>query len=239
MAMHPTPEGGPGGGGEGAVMPREASLGRTMVELADSLVDDFDVVEVLTLLSDRCVEILDVTAAGIVLASPGGNLAVMASSSEESRLLELFEVQTAEGPCLDCYRSGEPVVNQDLAGAEDRWPRFAPRAVAAGFSSVHALPMHLRAATIGALNLFRSGTGSLDDADTDAAQALADIATIAILNNRATLETQAVNTQLSRALNSRIAIEQAKGMIAEQRQVSLGEAFSSPPLRPHAQPAPR
>ncbi|MEY2457162.1 MAG: hypothetical protein QOK06_2256, partial [Acidimicrobiaceae bacterium] len=121
-------------------MPREALLARTFVELADTLVDDFDVVELLTLLSDRCVDVLDVAAAGIMLMSPDGDLRVMASSSEAMRVLEVFELQSDEGPCMDCYRTGQPVVNMDLVHAEDRWPRFSPEALDAGFHSVHALP---------------------------------------------------------------------------------------------------
>lgn len=207
-------------------MLREAVLARTLVELADTLVEDFDVVELLTLLTDRCVDVLDVTAAGLLLAAPGGDLRVMASSSEAMRLVELFELQTDEGPCLDCYRTGQPVVNKDLSRMNSRWPRFAPRAIAAGFTSVHALPMRLRGLTIGALNLFRATEGTVDDADADAAQALADVATIAILQHRATLETQVVNKQLTQALNSRIVIEQAKGVVGERENLTMEQAFT-------------
>lgn len=207
-------------------MLREAVLARTLVELADTLVEDFDVVELLTLLTDRCVDVLDVTAAGLLLAAPGGDLRVMASSSEAMRLVELFELQTDEGPCLDCYRTGQPVVNKDLSRMNSRWPRFAPRAIAAGFTSVHALPMRLRGLTIGALNLFRATEGTVDDADADAAQALADVATIAILQHRATLETQVVNNQLTQALNSRIVIEQAKGVVGERENLTMEQAFT-------------
>ena len=135
-------------------MPRETLLARTLVELADTLVADFDVVDLLTRLVDRCVDVLDIGAAGIMLAAPDGGLRVMASSSEAMRVLELFEVQGQEGPCLDCYRTGQSVVNQDLATVDGRWPRFAPEALAVGFRSVHALPMRLRRETIGSLNLF-------------------------------------------------------------------------------------
>ena len=169
-------------------MTREAMLARTLVELADTLVADFDVVELLTLLTDRCVEVLDVGAAGLMLVSPEGDLRVMASSSEAMRVLELFELQAQEGPCLDCYRTGQPVVNQDLAAVDGRWPRFAAEALAAGFHSVHALPMRLRGTVIGALNLFHIEPGEMRQADVDAAQALADVATIAILQHRAALE---------------------------------------------------
>ena len=213
-------------------MNREHRLATTLVELADTLVDDFDVVELLILLNDRCVEVLDVTAAGLLLATPGGDLRVVASSSEAMRLVELFELQADEGPCLDCYRLGEPVVNKSLRTMDGRWPRFAPQAVAAGFSSVHALPMRLRGLTIGALNLFRAEEGCLDQADTNAAQALADVATIAILQHRAIVETQALNNQLTQALNSRIVIEQAKGIVGERAGLTMEQAFSR--LRNHA-----
>src|SRR6476661_8393839 len=162
-------------------MPREALLAQTLVELADTLVDDFDVVELLSLLADRCVEVLDVSAAGLMLVAPEGDLRVVASSSEEMRLVELFELQSQEGPCPDCYRTGEPSLNADLAAENGRWPQFAPVALKAGFRSVHALPMRLRGLTIGALNLFRTDEGLLDEADVVAAQALADVATIAVL----------------------------------------------------------
>src|SRR5687768_15430506 len=164
-------------------MPREAVLARTLVELADTLVADFDVVELLTLLADRCVDVLDVDAAGLMLVAPDGNLRVMASSSEAMRMLELFELQAQEGPCLDCYKTGSPVVNQDLETVDGRWPRFAAEALAAGFHSVHALPMRLRGTVIGALNLFHVSTGVMREADVAAAQALADVATIAILQH--------------------------------------------------------
>lgn len=214
-------------------MPREALLVRTMVELADTLVDDFDVVELLTLLADRCVEVLDVSAAGLMLARPGGgDLHVVASSSDAMRVLELYELQAEEGPCLDCYRSGEPVLNEDLAATNGRWPRFAPRALEAGFRSVHALPMRLRGQTIGALNLFRAAEGGLDEADVLAAQALADIATIAILQQRAAAEARVLNEQLSGALDTRIVIEQAKGMLSERANLDMEQSFVR--LRAHA-----
>ncbi|MEA3020090.1 MAG: hypothetical protein QOI47_1614 [Actinomycetota bacterium] len=213
-------------------MPREAALVRTLVELADTLVDDFDVVELLSRLADRCVDVLDVAAAGLMLAAPDGELRVMASSSEAMRLLELFELQSQEGPCLDCYRTGEPVLNQDLATVNGRWPRFAAEALDAGFHSVHALPMRLRGTVIGALNLFHAGAGVMRQADVEAAQALADVATIAILQHRAVLEAQMVNEQLQNALNSRIVIEQAKGMVGERAGLNMEQAFVA--LRQHA-----
>jgi GAF domain-containing protein len=213
-------------------MGREARLARTLVELADTLVDDFDVVELLTLLADRCVEVLNVEAAGLMLAAPEGDLRVVASSSEEMRLVELFEIQSQEGPCPDTYRTGEPSVNQDLTADNPGWSNFAPVALKAGFRSVHALPMRLRGVTIGALNLFRTLPGELDESDVLAAQALADVATIGILQHRAAIQAHIVNEQLNHALNSRIMIEQAKGMLAERNGLDMSEAFTW--LRTHA-----
>ncbi len=213
-------------------MIRESLLARTMVELADNLVEDFDVVDLLTTLADRCVEVLDIAAAGIMLVAPDGELRVVASSSDAMRVVELFELQSAEGPCLDCYRTGRPVVNHDLNTVDGRWPRFAVVATAAGFRGADAIPMRLRGNIIGALNLFRSEPGSLNDDDVIVAQALADIATIAVLQYRNALETHVVNDQLNHALTSRIVIEQAKGMIAEREHCNVDEAFTR--LRQHA-----
>ncbi len=178
------------------------------------------------------VTVLEVDAAGLMLVGPDGDLRVMASSSDAMRMLELFELQSREGPCLDCYRTGLPVVNQDLATLNSRWPRFAAEALAAGFHSMHALPLRLRGAVIGALNLFHLEAGRMPQAAVDAAQALADVATIAILQHRAALEAQFVNEQLNHALNSRIVIEQAKGIVAQREGLNMEQAFST--LRNHA-----
>lgn len=214
--------------------PRETQLVRTMVDLVDTLVDDFDIVDLTATLADRCVEILDVSAAGIMLAAPGQGLRVMSSSSASAHALEVLEAQTDEGPCIDCFRLGEAVVNADLtdAEAEARWPRFAAAALGAGFRSAHAVPMRLRGATIGALNLFRSDEGRLDAPDVVAAQALADITTVALLQHQGATEARAINDQLTHALDSRVTIEQAKGIIAEQAHIPLGDAFAV--LRAHA-----
>jgi GAF domain-containing protein len=207
-------------------LPRELLLARTLVELADTLVDNFDIVDLLTLLTDRCVEVLDVSEAGLMLASPGGDLRVMASSSDATRVLELFELQTEEGPGPECYRSGAAVVNERLEDIGDRWPRFAPRARQAGFRSVHALPMHLRTQTIGALSLFRTDGGGLAEADLAAAQAFADVATIAILQQRVVADARVINEQLHTALSTRIIIEQAKGVVAERSGLDMERSFS-------------
>ncbi len=161
-------------------MAREAMLLKTLVELADTLVDDYDIVDLLTMLADRCVTLLDVDTAGLMLANADGDLQVVASSSEAMRVLELLELEAQEGPCLDSYSTGQPVVNQDLA-VDGRWPRFSAEAIEAGYHSAHALPMRLRGNVIGALNLFHQGVGRLEPADVNAAQAMADVATIAML----------------------------------------------------------
>jgi len=213
-------------------MSREALLVRTLVELADNLVDDFDVIDVLTVLSDRCVEVLDISSAGVMLASPSGELQVIASSSDTMRGLEVFELQANEGPCVDCFRTGVPITNLELDGNDLRWPRFAQRAVADGFHSVHALPMHLRGTTVGALNLFRTDTGPLGPDDVLVAQALADVATIAIIQHQTSVDAAVLNTQLTEALNSRIIIEQAKGKISEASGLDMDRSFDR--LRNHA-----
>jgi len=201
-------------------------LSRTFVELADTLVDDFDMVDLLTLLVERCVDVLGVSAAGLMLAAPAGGLRVVASSSETMRIVELFELQSQEGPCLDCFHTGTHVMNPNLAEAPGPWPTFAPVALDEGFRSVHALPMRLRGQVIGALNLFRSETGPLDADDVLAGQALADMATISILQHRAVEESQTLAEQLTIALNSRIVVEQAKGMVVGRTGLDMTEAFS-------------
>jgi transcriptional regulator with GAF, ATPase, and Fis domain len=200
-------------------------LSRTFVQLADSLVDEFDIVELLTLLSFRCVELFDSGAAGILLGRQRGSLEVVAASTEQARLLELFQLQNNEGPCLDCHASGVASVNRDLEYATN-WPLFAPVARDAGFRSVQAFPLRLREEVIGTLNIFVANRVVFDDEDLGLCQALADVATIAVLQNQKAKEVVTVNGQLQRALDSRIAIEQAKGILAERAQVDMTEAFA-------------
>ena len=201
-------------------------LARVFVEIADTLVDEFDLIEFLQLLAIRTADLIPDSAVGLVLADPHGNLEFMAGSDENVRLLELFQIQQHEGPCLEAFRTGEPVINADLAAASSRWPRFAPHAAAAGFRSVHAFPLRLRAERIGALNVFSSITGEYLAAD-DAAivQALADVAAIGLLQERAIARGELLTEQLQGALNSRIIIEQAKGAIAQARGVTVNAAF--------------
>lgn len=213
-------------------MARESLLVATLVELADNLVDNFDVIDVLSVLSNRCVDAIDVDAAGVMLSSPGGELQYIASSSESMRVLELFQIQSDEGPCIDCFRDGRAIVNYELADADELWPNFTPRAMAQGFRSVHCLPMRLRGRTLGALNLFRTSQGPLDENDVVVAQGLADVATIAILQHQTAQDAQTLNGQLSIALNSRIIIEQAKGMVSQTTKCDMDSAFGR--LRVHA-----
>ncbi|MGH7752521.1 MAG: ANTAR domain-containing protein, partial [Gemmatimonadales bacterium] len=203
---------------------REELLSDTFVALADTLVDDFDLVEFLSLLSERCVELFETEAAGVMLAG-AGVLQLMASSSERMRLIELFELQRDEGPCPDRYRCGEAVGEADLEKTRQRWPTFSAEALRAGFLAVHAVPMRLRGEVIGALNLFRNDVGALPEADLRAAQALADVATLSILHHRLQGDSKMVTDQLQHALNSRIVIEQAKGVLAERRRIDMQQAF--------------
>ena len=205
---------------------REAWLASTLVELADTLVDEFDMVDFLTLLACRCVELFGAVEAGLMLADPAGNLRYMASSSERAKILELFELQNEEGPCLDCFRTGEQVVNQRLNDPSGRWPRFSVKAEAAGFVSAHALPLRVRGTVIGAINLFHAEDRKLDANDVLLGQAMADIATIGILHSRTLSQATVLAEQLQEALKSRIALEQAKGRLAERSGIDLDEAFS-------------
>jgi hypothetical protein len=205
---------------------REQRLADTFVELADTLIDEFDVIDFLQVLAVRCVELLEVAAAGIMLADQAGSLMTVAASDERARLLELFEVQSDEGPCRDCYRLGAAVVNVDLDGALGRWPRFAPQAISGGFRSANALPLRLRSQVIGSLNLFHAGAGGLGGDALRLAQALADAATIGILQQRSISRGEAVAGQLQSALTSRIVIEQAKGVLTERLQISPDDAFA-------------
>ena len=193
--------------------------------MADILVDDYDVVELLTGLSDLCVSLLGVAAAGVMIASPQGDLRLVASSSEAMRVLELFELEAHEGPCLDSYRTGEAVAHEILrpGGA---WPRFSTAALEAGFKWASALPLRLRDITVGAMNLLGVTPTPMDQEDIVVARAFADLASVSILQHRAITDSQRLNEQLSIALTSRVVIEQAKGVISERAGLSMNEAFS-------------
>ena len=206
-------------------MSREQDLLAAFVEFADTFVAEYDVVEFLHRLAERCVELVTVSEAGIMLADADNTLRYVASSSERMRLIELFELQHDEGPCLDAYRTGVAVHSSLTGEADTRWPRFAPHACEAGFRSVSALPMRLRTDVIGALNLFSTTAEPLSPEDQQVAQALADIATIGILQERALHDGHIVLSQLQGALESRVVIEQAKGIVAQATHVSVDDAF--------------
>jgi GAF domain-containing protein len=213
-------------------MPREQKLARTFVELADTLTADFDVLDLLDTLVTRCVDLLDAAACGLLLADPEGHLHVMAASTEQIHLVELFQLQNHEGPCLEAFHTGRPVINDDLSTAMDRWPRFAAAARDAGYDSVQAVPLKLRDQVVGALNLFHAQPSHSDPLDRELAQALADVATIALLQSRALNREALLAEQLQGALNSRIILEQAKGVTAERLGVEPAAAFAL--LRDHA-----
>ena len=200
-------------------------LAEIFVEAADTLVDDFDVIEFLESLTRHTAEVSDTASAGLLLTDPHGQLQYMASSSTSVKLLELFQLQYQEGPCLDCFRTGTAVVNSNLHQAGERWPLFAPRAVEAGFQSVHAFPLRHRQKVIGALNLFSTDVGDLKPTDVRIIQCLADIATIGLLQERTIRSAEILTEQLQSALNSRITIEQAKGVLARTHGVGVDAAF--------------
>jgi GAF domain-containing protein len=202
----------------------EVHLADVFVEMADTLVDDFDVIEFLHVLTERCVQLLGVSAAGLLLTDGQDTLQLVAASSERTRLLELFQLQTDQGPCVDCFRTGQPVSIPDVPTA-GRWPRFTAAAAEVGFAAVHALPMRLRDQVIGALNLFDTNPGALDVGRLRVGQALADVATIGLLQERAIRHRDVLTEQLQSALNSRILIEQAKGVLAERLHLDMANAF--------------
>ncbi|MBB4964977.1 GAF and ANTAR domain-containing protein [Saccharothrix violaceirubra] len=201
------------------------------MQLADTLVDDYDIADVLHDLVRHCTDVLGAAEAGLLLSDQHGTLRVLASSTERTRLLELLQLQTDEGPCLDCVRSGRPVVVPDLATASARWPRFVPAALGEGFTSVQAIPMRLRGQTIGALNLFGRDAGPMSDRDLRVARALADTATIGILQERTIRRGEILTEQLQSALNNRITIEQAKGILSYAGNITMDRAFAV--LRAH------
>jgi GAF domain-containing protein len=211
---------------------RDTLLAQGFVSLADTLCDDYDVVDLLDRLVMTCLEVFDVTAAGILLSDERGVLHLMASSSEQTRILEVFQLESHEGPCLEAVRTAVAVVGADPADIRSRWPRFAVAAEGAGYRSVHAFPLRLREETIGALNLFSSHAQPIDADDQRIAQSLADVATIGILHQRSLDRATTVAEQLQSALNTRIVIEQAKGILAEHAHVDMDTAFQA--LRSYA-----
>ena len=211
---------------------REQLIADTFVELADTLVSEFDLLEFLHTLIERTVALVDADAGGIMLADQHGKLEVLAASTPATRLVELFELQHDEGPCLDAFRSGQSVSRVDAAAMHAAWPSFTPRLAQAGFASAQALPLRLRNEVIGALNVFRVSPEALSDADMKLARALADVATVGIIQQRMISARELLAQQLQQALDSRVRIEQAKGVLAERAGISVDEAFVL--MRSHA-----
>jgi hypothetical protein len=211
---------------------REDHLLRTVATLADFLVTDFHVVDLLQLLVEECTALFEASAAGILLVAPTGDLEVIVSTDERSEFIGLMQLRVGEGPCVEAATSGRVVSVADLDEVADRWPDFAAEARLSGFASLHAIPMRLRNATIGSLNLFRDDVGELNHADAVAAQALADVATISILQQRIVEEATVAQAQLQRALDSRVVVEQAKGYLAQRRGLDVDAAFQR--MRAHS-----
>ena len=205
---------------------RQAEINRSFVALASSLVNGYDVVDLLTQLTEDCARLLDIASAGLLLADGRGLLHVVAASSERTRLLEVHQLQRAEGPCRDCFLTGTPVSVPDLQALESRWPSFVPAACALGFASVHALPMRLRDNRLGALGLFGTNVGVLAPDDLALGQALADVASVALVQERAASDSSTVNQQLQTALTSRVLLEQAKGVLAQLGDLDRAGAFT-------------
>ncbi|WP_107656046.1 GAF and ANTAR domain-containing protein [Nocardia suismassiliense] len=208
-------------------MSRERRLVEAFVQLADSLVEEYDPVDVVQELLDRAVDLLPVDTAAVLLAGEDGELKVLASTSEATRWLELLQIQAQDGPCVQSYRDSEQVIVEDLEEVRDRWPAFAKQALLEGFRSVYALPLRLRADRVGALNLFSTGEGHMTEDDLLVGQALADIASIAILQARLLAGHRTVNGQLQSALQSRVVIEQAKGILAAHGDLDPETAFDA------------
>lgn len=208
------------------LIPREPALMSAFIDIADTMTGDYDVIDLAHRLATHCADLLDVTAAGLLLTNGHGRLGLLASSNEQARMVELFQLQADhEGPCLQCFHTGRPVTAVDLTRWRERWPGFVAEAQRQGFRTVHALPMLLREQTIGTLNLFRTVTSPLSNGDLALGQALADITTIAILHQRALTRSEAIVDQLQGALNSRIIIEQAKGTLSGYGRIDVDEAF--------------
>jgi GAF domain-containing protein len=206
---------------------RETKLSAAFVKLADTLVADFDLLDLLHWLVEECTQIIDIQAGGLLLVDPAGALQLVASTSEEAELVEILQLAAGYGPCLECFKTGVAVTVGDIEAEAERWPAFSGEALREGFQSVHATPLRLRGQIIGSMNLFGTRVGELAPADIAVAQALADVATIGILQERNVRSANLVAEQLQGALDSRVLIEQAKGVLAATANLDMNEAFTA------------
>src|SRR5680860_451079 len=206
---------------------REGQLVETFVTLADTLVVGYDIVDLLQTLVEKCVPLFEASAAGILLSAGDDALEVVASTNERSRLLEILQLRSGGGPCVECFTTGRPVSVPDIDAVGSKWPRFRSGALEQGFASMRAVPLRLRSTTIGSLNLFWDRLGGLREEDAPTVQALADVATIGILQERAIRESDVARQQLQYALSSRVLIEQAKGVLAFTHNANMDEASVS------------
>ena len=211
---------------------REPKLNAAFVKLADTLIADYDIVDLLHTLLEECMGLLDTQAGGLMLADATGTLQLIASTSEQADFVEIMQLNAGSGPCVECFTTGASVAVADIDKHGGKWPEFRAAALHMGYLAIHAVPMRLRGNILGTMNLFRTSVGELTSSDAAVAQALADVATIGILQERSIRETNLVSEQLQRALDSRILIEQAKGVLSETRSIDMNEAFNA--LRSYA-----
>jgi transcriptional regulator with GAF, ATPase, and Fis domain len=204
---------------------RERAVTEAFVTLARNMADGVEMVDLLGRLAADTAALLGVHSTGVLLSDGGDMLHVVAASSEATRNLEIFQLQRDQGPCLDCFRTGLAVSVTDLREQERRWPQFVPAALRAGFASVHALPVRVRDTVLGTLGLFARTTGRLDEEDLTLAQALAYVAGVAIVQDKAATDRNLLNEQLQTALDSRVVLEQAKGVLAQRGELQMDQAF--------------
>ncbi|PPF27417.1 transcriptional regulator [Rathayibacter tritici] len=217
---------------------REHSVIKTFVALSDTLVDDYDVVDFTQTLVESSATLFDAVSAGLVLADPAGSLEVLASTDEDARLIELLQLDRGSGPCIQCFETGQPVIVEDVRAVGAEWAEFRERAIEIDVLAAHCVPMRSGGTTIGSLSLFQSRPGRLDRDDIAVVQAFADVATIGILHQRALQQSTVTQEQLQRALDSRVLIEQAKGILAYAHRTTVEQAFEVLRVRSRATSTP-
>lgn len=205
---------------------REQRINEAFVKVAGTLMDQYDVVDLLSALVEECTDLLDIQAGGLLIANNLGELELIASTSEEAEFVEVMQLAAGAGPCVDCFHTGEQVSVDNIDASGDRWPEFRKAAMRKGFQAIHATPMRIRGKIIGSLNLLGTTPRHLSDRDAKLAQALADVAVIGILQERSLRDVNFVNEQLQLALDTRILVEQAKGVLAQMEKLDMDAAFT-------------